>query len=873
VLQVSIQDVTTGLFMDANPLLRSDPAFSTGEHGMERCDIPLSMSWMDASHYFAVAGSPTVRICGRDLAFSGRVEDIKIDSSGGVTLIGYGLWSVLDDKQDYTALWSTTSFNAWQQLTEENISTVTDTFGADSKDRLYVAPRKGGTLATNERGGHYLSIPDQSSRNMNVIQFEYEIAGGSLWQVLLRRWSGSDFTTPNTIWTPTLTTYGTYTGAICTTFTGSPLLTFELVSQVASTTLGTVIADVDTTLSPTSLRVNTTSGTAVAAPGTVTITPASMTNIVNGLKLLFDAGTTNLEKVTVSNVTGTTFDATFKNAHLLGAVIKSVDDWAVPEVDTTLTAGYAAGVRTITPATMANIVAGMKLIIGFGGEAEEEITVSSVTATTFNATLVYGHASGEKLKNGANSYTVRPQSMTGIVTGMNLTIGGRNSEDVAVTATTGSTFTATFKYGHPGNSTVKRAKLQTVTPAAMTNIGRGREYRIGNEAGVTGSDVERVKIIEATGSTFTAEFDNAHGSTDTVKRIYTGDYDAWLKITNLRVATSTEKFINTSVASSIAAGTRTVTPGSMNYIHVGQQLWIAQNTSESEVVTVTAVTSTTFTAVFAKAHGTNFTVRAIVVHADEIVDHVVGLVSTDNSLLSSATCLIENPSVDLPDKLYEDQSAMDVILDLLSEGDNQTPPRTWSAGIWDDVLHFWPRGTDSKTWYLDANTMELGRSLQSVASAVTAVHKDTNGKLLRTSAATDSYTQEAWAMKRKIVIDVNTTSSAYAEKARDAVLSAKSGFIPAADITFDEIFTDTGALADPWQVHGDDKVIIRNLPAPLQAVDFRICRTDFNGGLRLELEGLADTVESLLAAATKAPAINGARQPFVIGPARSRIFR
>ncbi len=60
--------------------------------------------------------------------------------------------------------------------------------------------------------------------------------------------------------------------------------------------------------------------------------------------------------------------------------------------------------------------------------------------------------------------------------------------------------------------------------------------------------------------------------------------------------------VNTSVALAIATGAQTVTPLSMSNITVGQSLYIEGIGSGQEVVTVTSITATTFTATFAKAH-------------------------------------------------------------------------------------------------------------------------------------------------------------------------------------------------------------------------------------------------------------------------------
>jgi hypothetical protein len=77
----------------------------------------------------------------------------------------------------------------------------------------------------------------------------------------------------------------------------------------------------------------------------------------------------------------------------------------------------------------------------------------------------------------------------------------------------------------------------------------------------------------------------------------------WYKVASQSGATTT-------IASSITAGTRTVTPASMSTIKVGCVVHVTDGGS-SEDVEVTAITGTTFTAVFAYNHTApvNITVR------------------------------------------------------------------------------------------------------------------------------------------------------------------------------------------------------------------------------------------------------------------------
>jgi hypothetical protein len=66
----------------------------------------------------------------------------------------------------------------------------------------------------------------------------------------------------------------------------------------------------------------------------------------------------------------------------------------------------------------------------------------------------------------------------------------------------------------------------------------------------------------------------------------------------------------TSIALSVAAGTQTVTPASMFGIYAGTLLQVDRLvTASAETIAVSSVTSTTFTATFAKAHSAGCTVE------------------------------------------------------------------------------------------------------------------------------------------------------------------------------------------------------------------------------------------------------------------------
>lgn len=250
----------------------------------------------------------------------------------------------------------------------------------------------------------------------------------------------------------------------------------------------------------------------------------------------------------------------------------------------------------------------------------------------------------------------------------------------------------------------------------------------------------------------------------------------------------------------------------------------------------------------------NITVKGLVIYEDEIARHVVGMASAANPQLSDSTVLIESPGVDVTDAIYNDQSYMQVLLGLRKRGDDQTPPRIWSVGVWDNVLHFWPRGTGGKTYYLDATDMKLSRTLEAIVTEVQATYLDKGRQQrLRTAAAADIAMMDAFDVERRIVVDIKTTNATLAELARDTALADQGRFIPAADFEFEDIYNAQGARVELTGVRpGDSYVVIRNLPAPLPSLHWRMVRSEYSGdGLRIELEGAPGTIESLIAKAIR----------------------
>lgn len=337
---------------------------------------------------------------------------------------------------------------------------------------------------------------------------------------------------------------------------------------------------------------------------------------------------------------------------------------------------------------------------------------------------------------------------------------------------------------------------------------------------------------------------------------------AYLKITNLRVVTSNTNRINTTLGTNIAAGTRTVTPASMSRIYVGQRLFIDQGSvTIAESVIVTAITSTTFTAVFAFAHITTSTVNAHVVYPDEIIKDCVTTLNTLNSTqVSSNVTSIQSQAVDLDQAVYEDQYPSEIINQLIAKSDNQTPPRQWVAMAYDNqTLIVRPRGS-GLAWYTDVTDLEVVRTLTQLYNSVYGVYSDvSNKRSLRTAVTTDADSVAKFNITRRKSVKIDTTDGVQATKIRDSVLALQTDPVPRANIELDRIYDKYGNPFPLFMVRADDTLTIRNLPPILGAVYDKIrtlviVRTNVNllkNTIQLDLETPTPNIEVQLAQALK----------------------
>jgi hypothetical protein len=225
------------------------------------------------------------------------------------------------------------------------------------------------------------------------------------------------------------------------------------------------------------------------------------------------------------------------------------------------------------------------------------------------------------------------------------------------------------------------------------------------------------------------------------------------------------------------------------------------------------------------------------------------------SQLSADGGLLADQGLDLTDEVYEDALPSDILTRLARLGDDQTPPRRWEVGVWENRrLHLRVRGSAGRAWYVDATGLEVERTLEQLANSVYARYQDASNRGQRSAVAADANSVSRYGLTRRAAIGAQTTSASQAAVQRDAYLADNAQPIPRAQLAFDALYDAAGGRWPLWMARSGDTICIRNLPPTLSAdVDrirtFRVSRTSYDvdrNVLTVEPESPLPTLEVLL---------------------------
>lgn len=259
---------------------------------------------------------------------------------------------------------------------------------------------------------------------------------------------------------------------------------------------------------------------------------------------------------------------------------------------------------------------------------------------------------------------------------------------------------------------------------------------------------------------------------------------------------------------------------------------------------------------FARITNLRVTTATPTISGSTIASALVDFVSSVNSgQVDAGKEYILNPSYDLTDEVYEDVYPADILDKLAALGDNQIPPRLWQWAVWEDrKLRFEPRGTNARTWYVNAGSLELNRTLSQLTNSAYGVYQDASGRTLRTATATDSASVAAYGITRRQAVSADTVNAAQAAVTRDAVILDGRRLRPQVNIAFDALYHASGARVPVYYARPGDTIVVRNVPpqrgeaAGTGVTSFRIVTTEYQNGVNtVTPESPVPTLDTLLA--------------------------
>lgn len=218
------------------------------------------------------------------------------------------------------------------------------------------------------------------------------------------------------------------------------------------------------------------------------------------------------------------------------------------------------------------------------------------------------------------------------------------------------------------------------------------------------------------------------------------------------------------------------------------------------------------------------TTASAAVYADEIVKALAVFVNGINSTqLDSNPMLIESPALDLVDESYADLYPEEILNRLIALGDNQTEPRQWEWGVWEDRrLHLRPRGSAARAWYVDASAVQIERTLEMLTNSGYAVHQNGRNETQRTAVNADADSVTRFGLTRRSAVNAQTTSATQAAVMRDTALADGANPRPRSAIQFLALYDAAGARWPLWACRSGDTITMRNLPVTLGAEIDRI---------------------------------------------------
>ncbi len=310
-------------------------------------------------------------------------------------------------------------------------------------------------------------------------------------------------------------------------------------------------------------------------------------------------------------------------------------------------------------------------------------------------------------------------------------------------------------------------------------------------------------VLDANASLIGFFIFNETGGTYTVTA-ETGYY--YVTLHYYRIVRNT-RTVSTTISASITAGTRTVTPGSMANINVGNAFLIGSIADPSlrEIVYVTATTATTFTAVFQRSHAAGAAVYAEQITASEMIKRLVNTVNVYSSVD------VQDSIVDI-DHVDTQPTTVVAFLDNLCARGDGVLPFVWGV---DENARFYTRRKDGvgTTYYADVDTFELTAKLSEIVNIVYGLYSNNEGIEHLTTYLLDETSFSEYGVRRAAIVSSDQVHYSAVEKEINAYLQDKKVLHSESLLTFSRFMTPTGSTITEDELRPGDKIIIRNIPA------------------------------------------------------------
>ena len=231
------------------------------------------------------------------------------------------------------------------------------------------------------------------------------------------------------------------------------------------------------------------------------------------------------------------------------------------------------------------------------------------------------------------------------------------------------------------------------------------------------------------------------------------------------------------------------------------------------------------------------------IYPDEIAKSLVAYVNAENpGQLNASTMLVQSPNVDVTDAVYLDDKPADILTGLSGLGDDQTPPRSWEVGVWENkTLHFQPLGDGAKDWYIDVDELLIDVTMDRLINEAVAVYKRDDGRVLRTSSTKDDFSQTIHGINRIASAVSKTTDLTAANIFANRIIDEGKELVPSGSFSVSQVNDGYGSKWPLWSVRSGDRVTIRNIMTRGGAIAEKLGRLHISG-TRFDVENNSLTI-------------------------------